>query len=579
MRQRVRSKKSICFFMATLCLFAVDVQADDAATAPLNRAITALGEQASYSWTASVDVPEGTRFRPGPTQGRIERGGMTHVTMSFDRRPTHIVIDGNTAAVTNRDGGWDTVSLLDQGYGSSGFSASLARDAQVPVVEAKTLLALLDDIRREGESVVGTLPSKEAAKRLATRRIDEGDIRGAEGTVRFWSQDGVLAKYEVHVKGHVPDEDDVDRDIWRRASVEMESVGSTEIELPGGAAQALRRPLPKPQPRLSDEDAKRLLQRYGKRDISVHDPSSIIKCGSKYWLFSTGSFIPSWWSEDQNTWHRGPTVFSEIAPWVTDIVPDQRGHYWAPDIIKQGDRYLLYYSVSSFGKNTSAIALASSPTLDPDDEAFGWTDHGIVIETSSSDDSNAIDPAIIATESGQLWMSFGSYWSGLKLVQLDPLTGKRISPEAPLHSLAANDDIEAAHIVEHDGWFYLMFNWGKCCRGVDSTYNIRVGRSRHISGPYLDKKGINLLDQGGSLVLGTDGPFIGPGHANLYHDGERYWFHCHYYDATERGRSRLAIMELKWDKDGWPVVDASETEAGTGVEATTNDHVSDSLQT
>ncbi len=217
--------------------------------------------------------------------------------------------------------------------------------------------------------------------------------------------------------------------------------------------------------------------------------------------------------------------------------------------------------MSSFGKNTSAIALASAPTLDPQDPEFGWTDHGIVIQSAAEDDFNAIDPAVIQTESGELWMSFGSFWSGLKLIQLDPKSGKRHANDDSLHSIANYRQIEAPHIYQHDGWFYLFVNWGKCCSGVDSTYNIRVGRSRTITGPYLDKEGVDLAKGGGTLLLGSEGPFIGPGHANVLRDGDRYRLSCHYYDGTNRGASKLSIQELTWSKEGWPVV--SEFTEGT----------------
>jgi arabinan endo-1,5-alpha-L-arabinosidase len=247
--------------------------------------------------------------------------------------------------------------------------------------------------------------------------------------------------------------------------------------------------------------------------------------------------------------------------WVTAIVPDQRGHFWAPDVIQLKDRYLLYYSVSSFGKNTSAIALASNATLDPDDDDYRWVDHGVVIQTSKEDNYNAIDPAVIKTSSGELWMAFGSYWSGIKLIRLDTETGLRSGDDTRVYALAWNEAIEAAHLFEHDGWYYLFLNWGQCCRGIRSTYNIRVGRSRTITGPYVDRNGRQLLQRGGTLLLETDGPFIGPGHANVFRNRDEFVFHCHFYDATNRGRSRLATMDLSWGSDGWPVV--SETTAVT----------------
>lgn len=319
-------------------------------------------------------------------------------------------------------------------------------------------------------------------------------------------------------------------------------------------------------------DAESILRRNGKREARVHDPSSIVKCKDEYWLFATGVGVSSWRSRDLVKWERGPRVFSKIPAWVQEVVPTQRGHFWAPDVIVHNGRYFLYCSVSRFGVNTSAIALASNPTLDPGDPRYEWTDHGIVIRSAGRDNFNAIDPAVIKTDGG-LWMSFGSYWSGIKLIELDPETGKRIAPDSPVHSLARSRAIEAPHIFRNRDFYYLFVNWGRCCRGVESTYNIRVGRSRKITGPYLDKDGVDLMEGGGTLLLETDGPFIGPGHASIFGEDGKFWFSCHYYDGTRRGRPALAIRPLRWADDGWPVLEpvvaAASSEAVLGPEVDT----------
>lgn len=296
-------------------------------------------------------------------------------------------------------------------------------------------------------------------------------------------------------------------------------------------------------------------QREGsRRTPRVHDPSTIVKHNGVYWTFATGRGVSSLRSTDLVHWQRGPAALPEPPAWITDIVPDQRGHFWAPDVIEVDDRWLLYYSVSAFGKQTSAIGLATSPTLDPDDPEYAWTDQGIVIQTDDDSDYNAIDPGIIRDEDGRLWMVLGSFWSGIKLVELDPKTGKRIAPDSPIHALAHKEQIEAAAVYHHGGRYYLFLNWGWCCRGVRSTYNIRVGRSREITGPYLDRDGVDMLDGGGTLVLETDGEFIGPGHPGILQESGRFLLSYHYYDGNERGRSRLAIRPLEWDEEGWPRV-------------------------
>jgi arabinan endo-1,5-alpha-L-arabinosidase len=308
----------------------------------------------------------------------------------------------------------------------------------------------------------------------------------------------------------------------------------------------------------SEEKAFAILSAAGKRQLRVHDPSTIVKEGKVYWLFSTGRGVNAFRSLDLIEWERGPAVFQVLPDWITEVAASQRGHFWAPDVIRQNDRYWLYYSVSAFGKNTSAIALATTPTLNPNDATFGWKDEGIVIQSEAKDDFNAIDPAVIRDAAGRLWISFGSFWSGIKLIELDPVTGHRMAPDAPIHTLAYKKEIEAPALHYHEGHYYLFVNWGICCRGVNSTYNIRVGRSRDITGPYVDRDGVDLREGGGSLFLESVGPFIGPGHVGIFEEAGQYWLSLHFYDGTNQGQPTLALRPVRWDDDGWPVAEPAE---------------------
>ena len=306
---------------------------------------------------------------------------------------------------------------------------------------------------------------------------------------------------------------------------------------------------------------------FGSRQVRVHDPSTIVKCKDEYWIFYTGRGIPSYHSRDLMTWEAGPPVFTNAPAWVAQVVPANRWmYYWAPDVIRLGDRYLLYYAVSSFGKNRSAIGLATNPTLDPADPAFRWTDQGIVVQSTNTDNFNTIDPAVSQDADGSLWLAFGSFWGGIKLIQLDPNTGLRLEATAqqagwqmatnsPMYSLAVNDSIEASYLYRHDGYYYLFVNWGLCCRGTNSTYEIRMGRSKKITGPYLDRDGVDLMSSGGTPFLSTAGPFIGPGQVGICSRGGSDWLSCHFYDGTRSGRPTLAILPLRWNSTGWPEVE------------------------
>ncbi|MBL8820241.1 MAG: arabinan endo-1,5-alpha-L-arabinosidase [Planctomyces sp.] len=544
----IRTQAFACLF---LMLPGLGVNAQESPREIIESALSQLEQARSYQWTTTESSDDARSRRP-PSEGLLRSDGVIVVTSSAQGRRTSVVVSGDRAAVTNREGEWDSISLLDQSYQAYSVTATAAKAVRTPARELRELLEASDAPTIADEHFNVRLNESTIGLCLIRSNLPGISFRELAGTLRIFVHEGAIARYIVELQGLQID-GQRERRFKRSTEVAINGINSVDSMLPEGAEEALQRPLPESQPRLSQEDEGKLLSHYGKRGIGVHDPSSIVKCGESYWMFSTGNGVPSWTSPDLEHWVAGPSVFPQIPAWVTEVVPEQRGHFWAPDVILHRGRYLLYYSVSSFGVNTSAIALASTPTLDPTSPDYKWTDHGIVVRTSRTDDFNAIDPAVIATEGGELWMSFGSFWSGLKLIQLDPETGKRSPDDSMMHSIAWSREIEAPFIFERDGWFYLFFNKGKCCRGVASTYEIHIGRSRTITGPYLDRDGVELSKDGGSLFLDTDGPMIGPGHANILKSGDRYLFHFHYYDGTERGRSMFAISELKWDSNGWPV--------------------------
>jgi arabinan endo-1,5-alpha-L-arabinosidase len=284
----------------------------------------------------------------------------------------------------------------------------------------------------------------------------------------------------------------------------------------------------------------------------IHDPSTVVEDTGGVWCLSTGQGIHVLKREPDGRWRKMAPLFEEFPAWHKVEVPGNKGHLWAPDLIRWKDRWLVYYSVSSFGSQHSAIGLISGKTLDPGSEDYGWKDEGVVIRSRRGDPFNAIDPAVMA-DKGKLWMSFGSFWEGIFLVELDAVTGLAKKGAEPV-KLAMNPEIEAPFIHKRGGYFYLFVNWGKCCRGVDSTYEIRVGRSKSVTGPYLDREGVDMKDGGGSPFLATRGRFIGPGHASIFVEKGKEMLVHHFYDKERRGRSDLRMLPLEW-KDGWPVVE------------------------
>jgi arabinan endo-1,5-alpha-L-arabinosidase len=150
-----------------------------------------------------------------------------------------------------------------------------------------------------------------------------------------------------------------------------------------------------------------------------------------------------------------------------------------------------------------------------------------------------------------MWLTYGSYFGYIRLVQLNPKTGKRVSPIDKPVNIAIN--CEASAMIYHDGWYYLLATHGSCCQGANSGYNIRMGRSRKVTGPFLDNIGIDMIKGGGKLFVSSGGRLIGPGHFGLIDLGDGMQkFSCHYEADLDRGgASVLDIRPLLW-KDGWP---------------------------
>jgi arabinan endo-1,5-alpha-L-arabinosidase len=285
-------------------------------------------------------------------------------------------------------------------------------------------------------------------------------------------------------------------------------------------------------------------------NLGAHDPV-IIAAHDQYYYFSTGGGVAAKVSPDLLTWSNQPAVFPTTPAWFQQLVPAyQPRNTWAPDISYFGGQYHLYYSVSSFGSNRSCIGHATRPALN----TGTWTDLEDVFcsnQPGQNDNYNAIDPNVILDDAGTPWMSFGSFWDGIKMIQLD-LNGDRAGTD--LYDLASRGggSIEAPFIVQRCGYYYLFVSFGACCDGVDSTYNIRVGRSRELLGPYVAKDGTPMLDGGGTLVLEEGGDWVGPGHNAILIEGTRAYNVYHAYAATN-GASQLRISELVWDSEDWPL--------------------------
>lgn len=279
-------------------------------------------------------------------------------------------------------------------------------------------------------------------------------------------------------------------------------------------------------------------------DVACHDPS-IIKEGSRWYTFCTGDGIQVLTSEDGLAWVRAPQIFLKALSWWTKYVPSFTGmNVWAPDVNVFNNRVYIFYAVSTFGSQTSAIGLATADSIG----AGSWTDQGVILTSDSSKDYNAIDPNLVIDASGQPWLAFGSFWSGLKITKLDASTMK---PTGTIYSIAAqpnlSNEIEAPTIIYRNGYYYLFASINQCCKGVDSTYRIIYTRSKSITGPYVDANGVNALEGGGTVLDAGNARWKGPGGQDVS-DGV---IARHAYDADDNGNPKLLISDLNWS-NGWP---------------------------
>ena len=310
-------------------------------------------------------------------------------------------------------------------------------------------------------------------------------------------------------------------------------------------------------------------------DPDAHDPVAAF-CDGRYYVFSTGLTVMS--SADLKSWRFEERVLPDTPQWAKD--KGFRGMPWAPDIQYINGQWYLYYSYSVFGKNISAIGVATNKTLNPESPDFGWTDHGMIVESiPGRDEWNAIDANVIVDEEGTGWLCFGSFWRGIKMFKLDstmlrmaepqewyPLCrrpegtapdiaggadGLKLDPRGSDFD-AGNGAVEAPFLFRHGGYYYLFVSYDLCCRGKNSTYTVVVGRSEKVTGPYIDRDGRPLMQGGGTVVAQGDERYAGMGHCAVVNFGGQDYMFLHGYDGQADYRSKLLIGKIGWSADSWP---------------------------
>ncbi|MBO3732735.1 family 43 glycosylhydrolase [Glycomyces niveus] len=294
--------------------------------------------------------------------------------------------------------------------------------------------------------------------------------------------------------------------------------------------------------------------------LGAHDPALWAGCtGQPWFVYATGDgrfgggTPPVFRSTNGGqTWQNVGTMWNAKPAWTTQQIPGV-DNLWAPEIHYDATQglYYLYYSVSTFGSQRSAIGLATSRTLDPGASGYGWTDKGVVFQSYEGNAYNAIDPNIIVDASGRHWMVFGSWWQGIHILQLDWPSGKPAAGATPIRLATKGGGIEGPSMTYRNGYYYLFTSIGTCCAGANSTYKITVGRSTSPTGPFVDAAGVDMRNGGGTVLLGAYGSNVAAGGQSIH----RGFISYHAYGSN--GGFALDIEQIEWNSAGWPVLNGS----------------------
>jgi arabinan endo-1,5-alpha-L-arabinosidase len=291
-------------------------------------------------------------------------------------------------------------------------------------------------------------------------------------------------------------------------------------------------------------------------NLAAHDPV-MIKAGDTYYVLTTGMSMKT--SKDMINWTSAGSVFDRDAKfsWWNNDIPGKVG-LWAPDIHYANGKYHLYYSVSAWMNFNSSVGYATNVTLDRNNPNYKWVDEGKVVDFRNGGDSvNVIDPNFFADKDGKEYLAYGSYKGGLRLLELNPKTGKPFTDKPELTILTTKLG-EGTFIIKGPEYYYIFASRGKCCAGLQSTYQIVVGRAKTIKGPYLTKEGKKWTDNDYTVFLAGDYDEPGRGHNGFFAQGDTTYLVYHAYTRTFEGQSLLNIKPLYMDKDGWPSLNPND---------------------
>lgn len=279
------------------------------------------------------------------------------------------------------------------------------------------------------------------------------------------------------------------------------------------------------------------------------DPS-VVRDGNTFYIFGTGGRTYKTTDLRDGYWEQQSDV-KRTEQWGSTF-----DAIWAPDVVKIGDTWNYYYSVSIWDDPNPGIGVMTSKSLDGP-----WVDHGKIFLSDEIGVDNSIDPCVIE-DNGKVWMAWGSF-RGIFIVELNEDGTALKNPET-----AKDDKIliagvvgpwngatyEGTYIRKRGEYYYLFASQGTCCAGVNSTYHVKVARSKSITGPYVDSEGVDMLGENrGELVVKGDQNVAGPGHISLFEDDNQdWWMVYHGYDKLSPVGRFVFMDKLQWDDDGFP---------------------------
>jgi arabinan endo-1,5-alpha-L-arabinosidase len=295
-------------------------------------------------------------------------------------------------------------------------------------------------------------------------------------------------------------------------------------------------------------------------DIFVTDPT-LFRWQDTYWVFSSGAGISVRSSKDLKTFQLEKQVFAQNPSWIALMVPKVGGDLWSPYVLSWDRTTIhLYYAASWPGATCACIGHATASSIAP---VQTFVDDGIPVICSNSttacvdqsltptDPFTAIDPAVILDDAGNPWMVFGSWESGIQMIELDR-DGTRLDPNTKPAVVAArapgeSKAIQAASLYHFRDYYYLFVSFEG-----SPNHILRAGRAKKVTGPYMDSDGKDMKDGGGRLVLQGDANFKGPGSNMVFDDQNQRLNVYHAYDVSQNNKVVLRIAQLVFDNEGWP---------------------------